>query len=183
VNIPNIISSIRLLLVPVMLALAWSGASKAFLFCLVISLVSDIVDGKIARRLGQVTELGARLDSWGDFLTYLALVPSSWWLRPDFVREELAFLIIVAASYLIPIAFGFIKYGRLTSYHTRLATLAAYVLGASVIVVFAGGPTFLFRVAVLFSVLAEIEEIAITAVLPAWRANVPSLNYALRNER
>jgi hypothetical protein len=29
-------------------------------------------------------------------------------------------------------------------------------------------------------VLAELEEIAITAVLPEWRANVPTLRQALR---
>lgn len=183
VSIANIISAIRILLVPVVLVLAWRGASEAFLICLIFSLVSDIADGTIARRLGQVTELGAKLDSWGDLLTYVALLPCACWLRPEFVRGEIVYLIIVAASYLIPIAFGFIKYGQLTSYHTRLATVAAYVLGASIVVIFAGGPTFAFRIATLFILLAEIEEVAITAVLPTWQANVPSLDHVLRRAR
>ena len=178
-TIPNIISTIRILFVPILLVLAWRGASEVFLICLIFSLVSDIADGKIARWLGQITELGAKLDSWGDLLTYLALLPCAWWLRPEFVRGEKVFLIIVAVSYLIPIAFGFLKYGRLTSYHTRFATVAAYLLGASMIVIFAGGPTFIFRIATLFILLAEIEEFAITAVLPTWQANVPSLDRVL----
>src|SRR3989442_3701081 len=74
---------------------------------------------------------------------------------------------------------GFLRYGRLTSYHTRGAKLAAYLGGASALVVFGGGPALPFRLATGVLVLAELEEIAITAVLPAWHANVRSLTYAL----
>jgi len=83
------------------------------------------------------------------------------------------------ASYVAPVAIGFLRYGRLTSYHTRGARLAAYLGGASTLVVFAGGPALPFRLATAVLVLAELEEIAITAVLPTWHANVPSLAHAL----
>ena len=110
--------------------------------------------------------------------TYASLPPAVWWLRPEFVRAEAAFLAVAVASYVAPVAVGFLKYGRLTSYHTRGAKLAAYLGGASALVVFAGGPALPFRLATAVLVLAELEEIAITAVLPAWHTNVPSLAHA-----
>lgn len=65
-TIPNILSISRLALVPVLVALAYFGEAQAFLAVLAVSLLSDAFDGYIARKLNQTTELGARLDSWGD---------------------------------------------------------------------------------------------------------------------
>ena len=94
-------------------------------------------------------------------------------------RAEAVFLLVAVASYVAPVAIGFLRYGRLTSYHTRGARLAAYLGGTAALVVFAGGPALPFRLATAVLVLVELEEIAITAVLPAWHLNVPSLAHAL----
>jgi len=68
----------------------------------------------------------------------------------------------------------------LTSYHTWGAKASAVLVGAAVVVFFANGPGWLFRVAMPFVLLANLEEIAITAVLPQRVANVPSIWHALR---
>jgi len=183
VNVPNLLSGARIVLAPVLLLLAWWGAGRAFLACLCVSLLTDIVDGKLARRFGQTSELGARLDSWGDFATYMSVPFCAVWLRPDFVRAEWPFFAAVVASYTVPVAVGFLKYRRLTSYHTRAATLAAYLVGGATIVIFARGPAWPFRLAAAVLVCAELEEMAITAVLPAWHANVPTLRRALAIRR
>src|SRR5947209_5268762 len=85
---PNLLSTLRLALVPVLLVLAWSGRAKLFLACLLASLITDAADGLLARRLDQTTKLGAKLDSWADFITALALLWCAWWLRPEVVRQE-----------------------------------------------------------------------------------------------
>src|SRR6266850_1706287 len=117
-TLPNLLSCVRLLLVPVLLGLAWAGYSKTGLFLLLFSLVTDAVDGFLARKLNQRTDLGAKLDSWADFATSLSLPLAGWWLRPDVVRQESVFLATGIFFYLAAIAFGFLKYRRLTSYHT-----------------------------------------------------------------
>jgi cardiolipin synthase (CMP-forming) len=182
-NVPNALSALRIALAPVLVLLAWHGASRAFLYCFALALATDIADGKLARWLRQTSELGARLDSWGDFLTYLAVPLCAYWLRPDLVRDEWQAFAIAVVSYAIPIAIGFAKYHRLTSYHTRAAVLAAYAIGGSTLLAFAGGPTWPFRIAVGVLALAELEEIAITLILPRWRADVPSLRHALQVRR
>ncbi|MDC1144981.1 CDP-alcohol phosphatidyltransferase family protein, partial [Porticoccaceae bacterium] len=64
-SIPNILSFLRLGLVPVLIGLALVQAGQLFLWVLAVSLLSDVLDGFLARKLNQVSELGAKLDSWG----------------------------------------------------------------------------------------------------------------------
>ena len=87
-HLPNLLSVVRLLLVPVLLSLAWHGHPRFFLCGLIASLASDAADGFLARRFNQTSELDAKLDSWADFITYLAPPVCGWWLRPEVVREE-----------------------------------------------------------------------------------------------
>jgi CDP-diacylglycerol--glycerol-3-phosphate 3-phosphatidyltransferase len=178
-NLANTITLGRIFLAPVLLLLAWRGHGSWFLAGFILALVSDILDGQIARRLGLATPLGARLDSWADFLTMGVVPLAAWWLRPELFVAERAAVFTTLACYLLPIAVGFLKFRRLTSYHTTLARVSAYLIGASLVVVFARGPTLPFRIAVAVLVIAELEEIAITLALTAPRANVPSLQRAL----
>ncbi len=178
-TIANWLSILRIGLAPVLLVLALQGAAHAFTACLALALLTDIVDGKIARWLGQTSLLGARLDSWGDLLLYLSLPVCGVLLRPDFVRAEAIWFTIAVSSALVPVVFGLVRFGRVTSYHTRGAKVAAYLLGGSTLAAFAGGPGWPFRFATAVFVCAEVEEVVITLVLPVWHPNVPSLAHAL----
>ena len=178
VNAPNALSLLRLLLAPVLLTLAWNGQAKIF-FCLLLgSLLTDALDGWIARKLNQASELGARLDSWADMLTFLSLPFAGWWLRPDVVRQESMFLIVGIGFYLLAPAWGWLKFRRLPSYHTWLAKTAAVVFAITAIVIFAGGPGWPLRIAMSLVVVACVEEILMTCVLKEWRANIPTLKHA-----
>ena len=178
--LPNLLSCFRLLLVPVLLALAWSGCSKLFVVALILSLLTDAVDGFFARRFNAASRLGAKLDSWADLATYLALPFCGWWLRPDVLRAEAPYLITPIAFYLAAVGFGFWKYRRLTSYHTWSSKALAIVAAIVMLAFFLGGPGWPFRVLAPLAVLSLLEEITITALLPEWRANVPSLLHARR---
>jgi phosphatidylglycerophosphate synthase len=179
VNFANLITGCRIALAPVLLLLAWYGHERAFLVCLIVSLATDIIDGQIARRFHLTSELGTRLDSWADLLTYAAVPVATWWLRPDIVATEKVVFFAAVASYALPVAIGFGKFRKLTTYHTLLARVSAYLLGIAVIIMFARGPIFPLRIAVGVLVLAELEEIAITLVLPEPRSNVRFLGRAL----
>lgn len=77
-NLPNVLSLLRLAAVPLMvvaylLPLEWSGILAAAVFGL--ASLTDLLDGYLARRLGQETILGAFLDPVADkVLTATALV-------------------------------------------------------------------------------------------------------------
>lgn len=77
-NIPNMLSSIRIILIPLFLYLLFIPTVESrlwalFVFC--IASLTDLLDGWSARRLGQETDLGKFLDPLADkFLVISALV-------------------------------------------------------------------------------------------------------------
>jgi cardiolipin synthase len=78
-TIPNLLSVIRLVLVPVFLWLVLvPKADEWALVVLVFSGITDYLDGKLARRLNQTSSLGAILDPVADRLFILAVVIGLW---------------------------------------------------------------------------------------------------------
>ncbi len=182
-QLPNVISLFRLTAVPVLLALAWFGYPRAFLALLVVSFASDVLDGLGARRVGLTAARGAGLDTGGDFAIYCTIPLAGWWLWPEILRREAIYFAMAIGSFLLPTAVALVKFRRPSSYHTWAVKIAALLVGGSVIVLFAGGPAWPFRVACPISVLAGLEEIAITLVLTKRRSNVRSLWHVLRATR
>ncbi len=75
ITIPNILSVIRILLVPVILYL--HIVAKQYVFCAIViavSYLSDIADGVIARRFGMISDIGKLLDPLADKLTQASLL-------------------------------------------------------------------------------------------------------------
>lgn len=71
--IPNILSLIRILLIPVFIYLYLNGYKGQAILVLIASGFSDMADGIIARRFGLITELGKLLDPIADKLNQGAI--------------------------------------------------------------------------------------------------------------
>ena len=67
-TIPNALSFYRLLAAPAIIWLALEEHRDLFVVLLCISLITDILDGLIARTFRMESKLGARLDSFADDL-------------------------------------------------------------------------------------------------------------------
>ncbi len=88
VTIPNLLSVVRIVLLPVFLWLVLGPEADVLaLLVLVLSGVTDYLDGKLARRLNQTSKIGAILDPVADRLYILAVVVGlalrdiiPWWL-------------------------------------------------------------------------------------------------------
>ena len=77
-NIPNALSLFRIILVPCFILAFFSGFSYAYVLAACIFLlagITDIVDGKIARKYNQITMLGRFLDPFADkLMVFSALI-------------------------------------------------------------------------------------------------------------
>jgi CDP-diacylglycerol--glycerol-3-phosphate 3-phosphatidyltransferase len=177
---PNLLSSFRLALVPLQLYLAWLGLAGVFLTVFVVQVLSDFLDGFLARRLNQTSELGTKIDSWADLAMYTTIPLCGWWLWPDLVRREKFYLLVALIGYFLPIAFGFWKFGRLTSYHTWLSRLSVWLMAVALFLLFLGGPGWPFHVATVILLLSSLEEMVLTAFLRDWQANVPSIWHVMK---
>ena len=72
-TIPNLLSVIRILLIPVFAVLFYREEYGWAILTLVLSGLSDFFDGKIARKFNQISALGKMLDPVADKLTQVTL--------------------------------------------------------------------------------------------------------------
>lgn len=72
-TIPNLLSVIRIALIPVFAVLFNNGDYGWAVFVLAMSGLSDFFDGKIARRFNQISALGKMLDPVADKLTQITI--------------------------------------------------------------------------------------------------------------
>ncbi len=100
-SIPNLLSYFRLLLIPLFIVLYVHEEFTAALITLAVSGLSDILDGRIARKYNMVTDLGKVLDPVADKLTQCAMMlcvamryPAMWWLLGLHVVKEIIMLVM-----------------------------------------------------------------------------------------
>ena len=74
VNIPNCLTLIRIALLPVVVWRFRKGDSMGALIVYLLAMLTDAVDGFIARRYNQVTALGKLLDPLADKLSLVTLI-------------------------------------------------------------------------------------------------------------
>jgi len=74
VNVPNILTTIRLIMTPVYLGYFSSGLKYHALVVFLIAALTDLLDGTIARYCHQITDLGKLLDPVADKLMVLAVL-------------------------------------------------------------------------------------------------------------
>ena len=72
-TIPNLLSVVRILLVPVFIYTYLNDDKVLALAILVLSGLTDFLDGKIARKFNQISALGKMLDPLADKLTQITL--------------------------------------------------------------------------------------------------------------
>ena len=183
INLPNALSVLRLLMAPLMIALAAYGQPHWFLAAMLFSGLTDLLDVYLARRLGQVTAFGSHLDSWGDFAIYLAMAIGAVLLWPDTVQRELGWFIAIVASFTLPAIVGLVKFRSFTSYHTWSVKLAVLLTLPGYLLLFAGIDPTLFRIAALVCVYAGIEEIAITLLMYHQHVDVRNIKRAWHYHR
>jgi phosphatidylglycerophosphate synthase len=182
---PLFLTLLRAALAPVMITLALTSASRAgFAACLLVAFLSDVFDGKIARRLGIATPFLRRLDSIADSVFYVAATYCVWLLYPDVILGHAASLLLLLGLELGRYVFDFLKFKKEASYHmwsSKLWGLALSVAFFSVLVFSNAGIA--VSCAIYLGLLADAEGLMISLVLPRWKNDVPTLFHALRWRR
>lgn len=75
-NVPNILSMIRMLLIPVYWVLMMKGHTYIALVVYVIASLTDLVDGYIARKYNLITDFGKLMDPLADKLMVISVMLS-----------------------------------------------------------------------------------------------------------
>jgi CDP-diacylglycerol--glycerol-3-phosphate 3-phosphatidyltransferase len=179
-NTPNAISVARLCATSVLFASVLLHRVEVFKWLLLACLLSDILDGLIARAFHLTSKLGASLDSLADSVTmFIGLLGVLVFQRP-FVFKHHSELLLVVAFYAVEVIASFWRYGKLSSFHTLLDRIAAYMGGIFVMSLFLWGYYgWLFHLTVIVYVVALSEEMLLIYLLPQWRSDVGGVRRVL----
>jgi CDP-diacylglycerol--glycerol-3-phosphate 3-phosphatidyltransferase len=155
-----------------------------FVFFICFNLFTDFLDGWIARRYNQITEIGSAIDSLADTGTYfLALAGiiafKRAYFQPYAISLSIFFGLLLLAD-LLPL----IKFGKFNAYHTYSAKIGAYLKGLFIIVLFtAGFYLWFYYLVIITGMLIFLESIIITFILNESRSDVKGLYWIMKGSK
>jgi CDP-diacylglycerol--glycerol-3-phosphate 3-phosphatidyltransferase len=153
---------------------AWLGAMIAAGF------LSDVYDGILARRWKTDTDALRIADSAVDMVFYLgvlaAIVERHW----PALRERAWLLIAVLALEGIRMAFDWVKFRRMASYHSYTAKAWGILLAAATVALLCFDRWYwILTLALVWGIVCDLEGLAMSLILPEWRRDVKTLRRAL----
>ncbi len=174
-NIPNAICVVRMLGSLTLLVIAIAGLRWLFIATYFVLIVSDLVDGPLARWLKQKSALGALLDSVADAFLNFCLIVGASILCWEILRHEFIWISVAIVLYVVGIGIAFSKFGRLPAYHTWAAKTTQWLAAIAAVSLILDWSVWPLRVAAIGATLTNLETIAITMTLKQWRTDVLSL--------
>jgi cardiolipin synthase len=132
-NIPNLLTLLRVILVPIVVIFLIQGSFGKAMIAFVTAALTDALDGFLARTLGQQTALGAYLDPIADkallassFVTLSVLHVIPGWLTVIVISRDIVILlgILVLSMMSIPVKIRPTSVSKITTAMQLITVLA-----------------------------------------------------------
>ena len=186
-QIPKLLIYSRLVMGPVMIlfsVLHIAHYNVIAISLLTLGLLSDILDGIIARHLNISTQKLRRLDSSVDQVFFISVAVATFIQCPGFFKAnalKLGILIgVEALTYLV----SFIKFRKEIATHTIGAKIWTLLLFATLLQIMAQCESgMLFQLCFWVGLVTRLEIIAIILTLKTWTCDVPSCYHSIQLRR
>jgi cardiolipin synthase len=175
-NIPNLITTGRILMVPIVVWAITSASYQLAFWLFVVAAISDAVDGFLAKRLGATSEFGAYLDPLADKALLMSIYVTlgiagllPLWVVIAVVSRDIMILGAVVVAWIV---------GKPLSIHplivSKLNTLAQILLAILILATnaFALNPGYADEVALV--VVGVLTGLSAAAYLAAWMRHMAS---------
>ncbi|MFT5861698.1 MAG: phosphatidylglycerophosphate synthase [Flavobacteriales bacterium] len=183
-NIADWFSFYRIISAPFLLALLFFDVRILFASLLLVSYLTDAIDGYLARKYNIMSPRGSQLDSMGDQITLSVGLIGLFYFETEFLKTNLIVILIAFIPYIIQMVIAYNKYGKATAFHTYLAKTSALVQSAFILWALFFDPVYaLFYVMVALGILETLEEITLIFMYDKWVSDVKSIFTALRDKR
>lgn len=183
INLPNFISLYRLLVFPVILYMALTGNEQWFVILLCVSLISDILDGNLARYLKLQTNFGAALDNLADICTYAMALLGLFIFKWDVIEPHALILYIFLSVFVLSYIVSFIRFGKIPGLHLYSAVSAGYIQGIFFFILFVFGfYPWMYYLAIGWGAIAYVEKILVLFKLDDIRIGVKGLYWLYKKE-
>ena len=175
-NIPNLITTGRILMVPIVVWAITSGSYLLAFWVFVVAAISDAVDGFLAKRLGAASEFGAYLDPLADKALLMSIYVTlgiagllPLWVVIAVVSRDIMILGAVVVAWIV---------GKPLSIHplivSKLNTLAQILLATLVLATnaFKLNPGYAYETALI--AVGVLTGLSAAAYLAAWTRHMAS---------
>jgi phosphatidylglycerophosphate synthase len=167
----------RLSLVPVMIV--WTCLTHKsgwfLLTCLWAGMISDILDGIIARSLDSADDKLRKWDAQVDVFFWLAAGICIWILNGLLLRKHLYWIIGLFVLEPVSDLINYFKFRKSGCAHNWLSKLWGIILVITFSFLFAGEePLQLFCICLLLGIISQIDRILISSLLPKPECDIPS---------
>lgn len=174
-NVPNTLTTLRMVLAPGLALFALRENASAFLWLFLALEMTDWLDGKLAVWLDQRSEFGARLDSIADMVMYTLLLGGLVLLEGEVLAREWPWLVPALGGYALSWLLSLARFGQMPSYHTLSAKASYFLVIGATIGLLAGDLVWPVRVAAAGVAAANLEAVLLTLTLDAPLSDVPSI--------
>ncbi len=183
-NVPNLISLYRLLAFPVILFMALSNRETPYVVLLCISLVSDALDGSIARHFNLQTKFGAALDNLADICTYAMAILGLFLFKWEEIEPHAFVLYLFFAVFILSYIIAFVRFQKIPGLHLYSAVSAGYVQSIFFFILFVFGfYVWIYYVALIWGILAYIEKCFVLMRLDDIKRGVKGLYWLIQAQR
>ncbi|HCS19039.1 MAG TPA: CDP-alcohol phosphatidyltransferase [Bacteroidetes bacterium] len=180
-TIPNILSLYRIVTFPIILHLLFINEETIFAWMLCINLVTDVLDGMLARMLNQTSEIGARLDSIADNGTYIVAFGGIFYFKMEELSPYFYAFVFMVALFFSAIILALIKFRKFPSMHLYSWKVGGYLQGFFFFLLFSFGvPPVYFWLMWTWSVFAFSEHIVIQLLSDRLVSNAKGLYWVLQ---
>lgn len=126
-GIPDQLTLLRLVLVPLLWVLALQRMHVLLGVGVALAGTTDVLDGWLARRLNRTTRIGSQLDSIADMVMIASITFWLVLLRPDFFQTYGRVLIAWAALGVFTLVVSWVRFRRVANLHLYSAKAAGFV--------------------------------------------------------
>ena len=183
-NIPNLISFYRLIVFPVILVFAITGYEKLFVIFICISLITDFLDGLIARTFNLQTRFGLALDNIADVGTIFTAVYGMFRFKWTEIQDHVWILYVFLVVFLISYIIAFIRFRKVPGLHLLGSVTSGYIQAIFLFLLFAWGfIPWLYFLAIGGGILAYIEKIIVLFLLDEIKPGVKGVYWLIKNKR
>lgn len=180
-NIPISLIIFRLILAPLILCLAYfigDAARGAIVVLMYLGLISDILDGIIARKQKISTATLRRMDSQTDLVFWLSIGFSTWMLSPEVISANAIPIALLFFFEISKYVISFIKFRKEICTHSFLSNLWGITLLTAFTSILAFNFVPPLYLAVAVGIISQIDVILIILILPKWTHDIPSSYHA-----
>lgn len=183
-NIADWFSFYRVAAAPVLVLLLWLDERQLFVWFLLISYLTDAIDGYLARKLKITSPRGSQLDSFGDQITLVIGLVGLLIFENEFIKKNILLIGIAFIPYVIQMIIAYYKYGKATAFHTYLAKLSAVIQSVFILYALFFSPNYtLFYIMIVFGLLETFEEITLIFMYDNWASDVKGIYWAFKDKR